>query len=118
MPAQSNLAPPPQDIKQVQRFLSIVNFYRCFLPNCALVLRPLTDLLKGEPKTLELTAGAHEAFQNAKRLLATSMLLTVSIPPCKLNFLLPLAPPLLILTASCSKTWVTIGNHLVFSQES
>jgi hypothetical protein len=25
----------------------MVNFYRCFLPNCAQVLKPLTDLLKG-----------------------------------------------------------------------
>jgi putative transposase len=29
--------PPPQDIKQLQHFLSMVNFYRCFLPNCAQV---------------------------------------------------------------------------------
>jgi putative transposase len=26
---------PPQDIKQLQRFLGMVNFYRRFLPNCA-----------------------------------------------------------------------------------
>jgi putative transposase len=25
---------PPQDIKQLQRFLGMVNFYRRFLPNC------------------------------------------------------------------------------------
>jgi hypothetical protein len=30
---------PPQDIKQLECFLDIVNFYRHFLPNCALVLR-------------------------------------------------------------------------------
>jgi hypothetical protein len=34
--------PPPQDIKQLQRFLGMVNFYRCFLPKCALILKPLT----------------------------------------------------------------------------
>jgi putative transposase len=61
----------PQDIKQLQRFLGIVNFYRCFLPNCAQVLRPLTNLLKGGAKTLRWTAVAQEAFQSAKRLLAT-----------------------------------------------
>jgi hypothetical protein len=27
--------PPPQDIKQLQRFLGMVNFYSRFLPNCA-----------------------------------------------------------------------------------
>jgi hypothetical protein len=26
--------PPPQDIKQLQCFLGMVNFYHCFLPNC------------------------------------------------------------------------------------
>jgi hypothetical protein len=50
--------PPPQDIKQLQHFLGIVNFNRRFLPNCAQVLRPLTDLLKGVAKTLEWTASA------------------------------------------------------------
>ncbi len=46
---QSN-HPPLQDIKQLQRFLGMVNFYCCYLPNCAQVLRPLTDLLKGGQK--------------------------------------------------------------------
>jgi hypothetical protein len=32
--------PPPQDIKQLQRFLGMENFYRRFLPNCAQVLKP------------------------------------------------------------------------------
>jgi hypothetical protein len=45
--------PPPQDIKQLQRFLGMVNFYRRFFPNCAEVLKPLTDLLKGGAKTLQ-----------------------------------------------------------------
>jgi hypothetical protein len=36
-------------------------------------LKPLTDLLKGGAKTLEWTVSAQEAFQNAKRLLATSV---------------------------------------------
>jgi hypothetical protein len=33
--AQIELCPPPQDIKQLQRFLGMVNFYWHFLPNCA-----------------------------------------------------------------------------------
>jgi hypothetical protein len=36
--------------QQLQRFLGMVNFYRRFLLNCAQVLKPLTDLLKGGPK--------------------------------------------------------------------
>jgi hypothetical protein len=44
-----------------------------FKSNCAQVLRTLTDLLKGGPKTLEWTARAQEAFQNVKRLLAAAV---------------------------------------------
>jgi hypothetical protein len=62
--------PPHQDIKQLQHFLGMVNFYCCFLPNCAQVLKPLTDLLMGGAKTLQWTATAQEAFQQAKLLLA------------------------------------------------
>jgi cytoskeleton-associated protein 5 len=43
---------PPQDIKQLQCFLGMVNFYRHFLTKCAQVLKPLTDLLRGEAKIL------------------------------------------------------------------
>jgi hypothetical protein len=51
----------------------MVNFYRHFLPNCAQVFKPLIDLLKGGAKTLEWTASAQEAFQNAKRLLVAAV---------------------------------------------
>ncbi len=46
--AEIENCPPPQDNKQLQRFLGMVNFYRRFLPNCAQVLKPMTDLLKGD----------------------------------------------------------------------
>jgi hypothetical protein len=69
----------PQDIKQLQCFPSIVNFYCCFLPNCTQVLRPLTDLLREGPKMLEWTGTAQEAFQNAKRPLA--MAVPLQYPP-------------------------------------
>jgi hypothetical protein len=73
MPPKSNLASPPQDIKQLQRFLGKVNFYRRFLPHCAQVLRPLTDFLKGGPKMLEWTATEQEAFRNEKCHLAAAV---------------------------------------------
>jgi hypothetical protein len=50
--------PPLQDIKQLQCFLGIVNFYCRFLPKFAKILKPLTDLLKGGAKTLEWTVSA------------------------------------------------------------
>jgi hypothetical protein len=49
----SVIPPPPQDVKQLQQFLGMVNFYRRFLPGIARTLQPLTNALKGAPKTLE-----------------------------------------------------------------
>ncbi len=51
--AISDFPPPPQDVKQLQQFLGMVNFYRRFLPGIARTLQPLTDALKGAPKTQE-----------------------------------------------------------------
>jgi hypothetical protein len=78
--------PPPQEIKQLQRFLCMVNFYCRFLPNYAQVLKPLTFLLKGGAKTLEWTAAAQEAFQKAKHLLATAVPLQHPAPNAELSF--------------------------------
>jgi hypothetical protein len=79
------LFPPPRDIKQLQRFLGLVNFYRRFLPNCAQVLHPLTDLLKGGLQTLRWTATAQESFQKVKRLLAAAVLLRHPSPTAELS---------------------------------
>jgi hypothetical protein len=63
----------------------MVNFYRRFLPNCAQVLKPLTDLLKGGAKTLEWTTCAQEAFQHAKRLLEAVVPLQHPAPDAELS---------------------------------
>ncbi len=48
--------------------------YRHFLPNCAQVLKPLTNHLKGGGgETLQWTAATQEAFQQAKRLPAAAV---------------------------------------------
>jgi hypothetical protein len=51
----------------------MVNFYRQFLTDCVRFLRPLTDFLRGSPKTLELTAAAEDALQDAKHLLTKAV---------------------------------------------
>jgi cleavage and polyadenylation specificity factor subunit 1 len=61
--------PTPTTIKQLQRFLGLINFYRRFLPHAAAVLRPLTDSLKGNPKSLQWTPQLDSAFDAAKQLL-------------------------------------------------
>ena len=42
--------PQPTTARGLQTYLGLVNFYRCFLPAVADVLRPLTEALKGAPK--------------------------------------------------------------------
>jgi hypothetical protein len=84
-PPRSKTVPPPQDIKQLQRFLGMVNFYRRFLPNCAQVLHPLTDLLKGGPRTLQWTATAQESFKKVKQLLAAVVPLQHPSPTAELS---------------------------------
>ncbi|BHF57122.1 hypothetical protein SprV_0100006300 [Sparganum proliferum] len=39
--------PPTTSKCQLQRFLGMVNFYRRFLPNCADLMLPLTNMLSG-----------------------------------------------------------------------
>ena len=39
--------PEPQSLSALRRFLGLVNFYRRFIPQCAKIVQPLTDLLSG-----------------------------------------------------------------------
>jgi hypothetical protein len=107
-----NCSPPPQDIKQLQRVLGLVNFYRRFLPNCAQVMHLLTDILKGGPQSLQWTAAAQESFQKVKRLLAPAVPLQ---HPSPTDCPSPLTPPIPISEALCSKNQATIGGPLDFS---
>nr|KAF7394479.1 hypothetical protein H0235_017074 [Vespula pensylvanica] len=38
--------PTPHSIKNTKQFLELVEYYRCFIPNFSLIIKPLTNLLK------------------------------------------------------------------------
>jgi RNase H-like domain found in reverse transcriptase/Integrase zinc binding domain/Integrase core domain len=66
--------PRPDDLKQLQRFLGLLNYYRRFVPGLARILCPLTDATAGKPKgrllwTLAMTA----SFLAAKKALAAAV---------------------------------------------
>ena len=63
----------PADIKQLQRFLGMINFFRRFLPNIAGVLKPLTDALRGNPRQLVWSEEMLSAFQQAKKSLVSAV---------------------------------------------
>ncbi|KAL0160101.1 hypothetical protein M9458_043826, partial [Cirrhinus mrigala] len=65
----------PQTIKELQRFLGFVNFYRRFIKNFSLLATPLTSMLKGSKKTLQWNSNAREAFQRLKQAFTSASVL-------------------------------------------
>lgn len=58
--------PEPTSIRQLRQFVGLVNFYRRFIPRCAEVMQPLTDLLRGKAKKLNFSEEARAAFEQLK----------------------------------------------------
>ncbi|CAK1581431.1 unnamed protein product [Parnassius mnemosyne] len=70
--------PPPKTIRQLRRFLGMVNFYRRFLPNAARIQLPLNALLSGLVKAsqpIDLTGEALASFNECKNSLSQAALL-------------------------------------------
>lgn len=67
--------PRPHTAKQLQEFLGAVNFYHRFLPHAAAILRPLHEVLRGNPRLLPWTAVEQSAFEAAKTALADATML-------------------------------------------
>jgi hypothetical protein len=66
----------PSTIKELQVFLGLVNFYRRFLPSVAVILRPLTDALKGNRPASDRLDWSREmkgSFKGAKATLSKAM---------------------------------------------
>ena len=66
--AAINKFPLPKTVKGLQTFLGMANFYRRFLKDAALLLRPLTDALQGGVAgKLAWTPEMLAAFESGKR---------------------------------------------------
>ena len=79
--------PLPTTKRQVQHFLGMINFYRHFIPNCALVIGPLTALTTGPKGPQELSPTALTAFNSVKSLLANATLLAHPLHSAKLSLM-------------------------------
>ena len=66
---------PPTSIKELQRFLGMINYYRRFIPRAAHHLYPLFEALKDKPKTLNWTTACQSAFEAIKEALSSATLL-------------------------------------------
>ena len=67
--------PVPDSKVALQRFLSMINFYRRFMPRLAAKLGPLHDATKGKSKTIVWSSDCQTAFSAAKQALSDATLL-------------------------------------------
>ncbi len=67
-------APSPENVTQLRSFLGLLNYYRKFLPNLAMVVQPLISLLQKDRKWM-WTEECEKAMTEAKTLLLQSNLL-------------------------------------------
>jgi hypothetical protein len=103
--------PPSQDIKQLHCFLGMVNFYHHFLPSCARILRPLSDLLRGNPKHW---SGPLWQWRIIKSQVPPSCGSATSAPFPMLSFIWPLTLPIPTSEVSWSKVQETNSILLGF----
>eukprot|EP00795_Rhopilema_esculentum_P007425 gene7425-biopygen8703 len=78
--------PPPTSLKKLREFLGLINFYRRFVPCCAQLIQPLTDLLSATStkEPFQLTVDSLSAFSEIKTALSRATLLVHPSPvaPC------------------------------------
>jgi hypothetical protein len=67
-------APEPENLKQLQAYLGLLNFYNKFLPMLSTVLRPLHKLTE-KGMSWEWSESCRTAFQQSKELLCSNQLL-------------------------------------------
>lgn len=70
--------PEPQSVKELQRFLGFISFYRRFSRGFSSVVALLPDLLKGKPKKVRYTESVRIAFKPIKKIFT-------SVPVLKLQ---------------------------------
>lgn len=71
---------PPKTIKELQRFLGMLNFYRRFIPNAAQIQAPLTNVLAGPrikgSTPITMTPVMLNSFSECKKSLSEATLLS------------------------------------------
>ena len=77
----------PKSVKELRRFLGMVNYYRRFIPHCSNILRPLNDLLspqKNGCRLIKWTPETEQAFTNIKNQLSEATMLAYPVPNAEL----------------------------------
>lgn len=69
-----NLAPQPTNVKEVKRFMGMVNYYRKFIPNASSIMSPMNELLRDEA-SWEWGDRHQKAFDRVKKELGSERVL-------------------------------------------
>ena len=78
----------PSSLGQLRHFLGLLDYYRRFIPQCADLLSPLSNLLRNRKKKTEqisLNTSELKAFNEAKQKLAKTSLFEQSAPGAQLS---------------------------------
>ena len=67
-------APAPKNVKELQSYLGLLNFYRKFLPNASTLLEPLNSLLRNDKEWVWGSEQA-SAFKKSKEILTSDSVL-------------------------------------------
>jgi len=79
--------PRPTTVRQLRRFIGMINFYHRFLPHAATTMKPLHDLCGGHPagRIIDWSPPTLSAFDAARNLLSTATLLVHPLPGALLS---------------------------------
>ncbi|XP_055687229.1 uncharacterized protein LOC129792342 [Lutzomyia longipalpis] len=69
---------PPRTVKGLRQVIGMMSWYRKFIPNFSTTILPLTNLLKGKPKTIEWSPEADRALEDLKRALISAPILATA----------------------------------------
>ena len=99
--------PTPQNVREVQQFLGLANYYRRFIRNFAEVARPLHRLTERLVSVFQWTIQCQESFNLLRELLSSPPIL--SYPDFKKPFILDTDPAMKELVQYCH-SWITTGG--------
>ena len=81
--------PRPRTKKQVRSLLGLINFYRRYIPDCATLISPLTDLTKSRaPNRVEWGDKQEAAFTKVKGVSSKEPILRLKLPDLDKEFIL------------------------------
>ena len=77
--------PKPSTKEELKRFLGMINFYNRFIPRAAQIMKPLYETAASAKGHLEWTEVATQAFEDAKKALATTTMLRHPRPGAQIS---------------------------------